>query len=466
MCSVCLASLEIYAQDDACLFVRTEVLTDTVLETQGAEILVRFSLNCPAQDTVKILPLVDPPNNSPTTNRGDFRNAAAATGVTILPGMTSAVSRIPVTNDEDIEPGIEHFYWDYQVKSNLAYSFAGGSSQIEFWIKDDDNDPANKKYNLSYNSQVPEGEALQIKLTFPSGKRFSDSLKLRFEPEEVAYNALLNKDYSLVVRDIPPFGSNTTIDISALIDQIIEGDELIKGRIIVYDAAWDDPSTYTTNDTLEITIIDQNNLPENRVIEIFPAITELTEGGSITYTLKLKSPYKAERPINVNLNTENLPGYLNHSDTQVILTETDSIATITFNYPDNDIIDPEEVITTLVSADDNHTGDYTFRYDDNTVNVFYFNTLDNDSDIEIPNAFTPNGDGINDTWIIRGIENNRSSLVQVFNRNGEKVFEGRVYANDWNGRKNNKPLPAGVYFYKVFHQKNYPVRTGTLTIMY
>ena len=73
----------------------------------------------------------------------------------------------------------------------------------------------------------------------------------------------------------------------------------------------------------------------------------------------------------------------------------------------------------------------------------------------IPNAFSPDGDGINDTWTIRGglSENYPNNQIRIFNRWGVSVYETKGYQNDWNGSNYNSSgstssnLPVGTYFY-------------------
>ncbi len=67
----------------------------------------------------------------------------------------------------------------------------------------------------------------------------------------------------------------------------------------------------------------------------------------------------------------------------------------------------------------------------------------------IPNAFTPNGDGINDLWNISYLNNYATSTVDVFNRYGQLVFHSLGYSKPWNGTRNGNPLPTGVYFYII-----------------
>ena len=64
----------------------------------------------------------------------------------------------------------------------------------------------------------------------------------------------------------------------------------------------------------------------------------------------------------------------------------------------------------------------------------------------IPDGFSPNGDAINDTFVIQRSSNLTINLI-VFNRWGNKVFEQANYANDWEGTGiNNQALPEGTYY--------------------
>lgn len=69
--------------------------------------------------------------------------------------------------------------------------------------------------------------------------------------------------------------------------------------------------------------------------------------------------------------------------------------------------------------------------------------------IHIPSAITPNGDGTNDTWDIRGLERYKTCFVKVTDETGTTVFESHGYGSPWDGTKDNKPLPSGKYFYNL-----------------
>ncbi|AYL94922.1 gliding motility-associated C-terminal domain-containing protein [Mucilaginibacter celer] len=82
----------------------------------------------------------------------------------------------------------------------------------------------------------------------------------------------------------------------------------------------------------------------------------------------------------------------------------------------------------------------------------------------IPNTFTPNGDGVNDTWKIDALNSYPNSTTQVFNRYGTLVFETRGYPTPWDGTYNGNRLPSGTYYYKI-DLKNGKVYSGWVQII-
>ena len=85
--------------------------------------------------------------------------------------------------------------------------------------------------------------------------------------------------------------------------------------------------------------------------------------------------------------------------------------------------------------------------------------------IEIPNAFTPNGDNYNDSWIIQNSYLYPDIEVMVFNREGYIVFENTGYIEAWDGRHNESEVPPGSYYYLVDLHNGDPVYKGTVTII-
>lgn len=85
--------------------------------------------------------------------------------------------------------------------------------------------------------------------------------------------------------------------------------------------------------------------------------------------------------------------------------------------------------------------------------------------VMIPNAFSPNGDGINDNWNIKGLTSYDNYKLLVFNRYGQLVFESKNYSQPWNGTFNEKPLPAATYYYVLDLGVGLPVTSGYVAIL-
>ncbi len=80
--------------------------------------------------------------------------------------------------------------------------------------------------------------------------------------------------------------------------------------------------------------------------------------------------------------------------------------------------------------------------------------------LTIISGFSPNGDGVNDTFTILGIENYPNNILTIFNQWGEQVYFRRGYQNDWNG---NKFASEDLYFY-VFNDGEGQFYSGYLQI--
>lgn len=89
------------------------------------------------------------------------------------------------------------------------------------------------------------------------------------------------------------------------------------------------------------------------------------------------------------------------------------------------------------------------------------------SDLIAYSGISPNGDGNNDTWKIKGIEKYPDNTVNIFNRWGDKVREFSNYNNTsriWNGtNEQGEPLPNGTYYY-ILDVKNVGVLKGWIFI--
>jgi len=84
---------------------------------------------------------------------------------------------------------------------------------------------------------------------------------------------------------------------------------------------------------------------------------------------------------------------------------------------------------------------YTIFYVDGVLTIYPV--------IIVPNAFTPNADGINDLWDIKYLQIYTNCVVKVYNRYGQQVYQSTGYSKPWDGTTNGKILPFGTYYYAI-----------------
>lgn len=88
-----------------------------------------------------------------------------------------------------------------------------------------------------------------------------------------------------------------------------------------------------------------------------------------------------------------------------------------------------------------------------------------DKILQVPNAFSPNGDGIHDRWEIPGLRAFPDCQVTIYNRYGQPVFNRRGYNEPWDGNKHGKPVSAGTYYYVIKSSRGPELYTGWIQLL-
>jgi gliding motility-associated-like protein len=176
------------------------------------------------------------------------------------------------------------------------------------------------------------------------------------------------------------------------------------------------------------------------------------------------------RPANDQLiffNTGNITGVFDDQSGVLTLTGTatieeyvEAIRGINYNFINFSDIVRETKSVYITLSDGKTPGEIKDRY----ISLIYtFEELD------IPNAFTPDGNGANDTWKIiagtRGVEQYNEALIRVYTRRGTLVYEATGFNNPWNGMLNGEALPADTYYYTIDLKYNKFVYKGIVTIL-
>lgn len=84
---------------------------------------------------------------------------------------------------------------------------------------------------------------------------------------------------------------------------------------------------------------------------------------------------------------------------------------------------------------------------------------------QIPNAFTPNNDGLNDTWGIAGLSLYLKCEVRIYNRYGQLVFFSRGYSSPWDGTFKGQPLSSDLYIYIIDTKRRKKLYKGTVMLI-
>lgn len=97
--------------------------------------------------------------------------------------------------------------------------------------------------------------------------------------------------------------------------------------------------------------------------------------------------------------------------------------------------------------------------------------VEEENTLIIPDGFSPNGDGVNDAFVISGIEDFPENRIEIVNRWGDVVYAAQPYSNNWTGTNDSGKLslgkgtlPEGTYFYVLYTADDAEPIRGFITI--
>ena len=192
---------------------------------------------------------------------------------------------------------------------------------------------------------------------------------------------------------------------------------------------------------------------------------------STTYQLILYNQYTCFDTASVRVNVWHKPIANAGPDLKTLVDKpirikgSESGTSVTYNWTPNlymiqsntitPVVNPPQTMSYLLQV--NSTLGCGVSSDEVIVKVF--------DKLQIPNVFTPNGDGINDKWEIELLDLYTECKVEIFNRYGQVVFHSMGYDKPWNGTYQNKPVPAGTYYYVIDTKVGRQVLSGFVDVV-
>jgi gliding motility-associated-like protein len=141
--------------------------------------------------------------------------------------------------------------------------------------------------------------------------------------------------------------------------------------------------------------------------------------------------------------------------------------TATFEVPNRSQVKVGNVIQTSGESYNNFVDTvlYTVISADETDTIVYsvISIAEKSTELNTTNVITPNGDGINDYWVIHNSDVFSDYELKIYNSTGLEVFSTSNYQNNWNGKYKSNQLPAGAYHYVL--KKSNSVFSGTISII-
>ncbi|MCK0145294.1 gliding motility-associated C-terminal domain-containing protein [Arenibacter sp. F26102] len=227
-------------------------------------------------------------------------------------------------------------------------------------------------------------------------------------------------------------------------------------------ATTDDGSTVVINDNAFIDAVGSYSITYNAMNASGNSATEVTRTVNVVDTTSPETPTISIAQNSISVDNQNsfsfsltdaevgaTYGFTIADDNGASVTGSGDITSASQTFSGIDISDLQDGIVTI-------TVNITDAAGNTSSAVVSVEKDTQDSAIMVPKGFSPNGDGINDSWVIENLDAFPNHIIKVYNRSGNEVFSATNYQNNWegisNGKRvigNNKRLPTGAYYYVI-----------------
>ena len=328
----------------------------------------------------------------------------------------------------------------------IAQDSNGCFELIEFTITE----PEQLEITTSFTHEICAGDedgSITVNITggtAPYSTSLNSNSDSDFVQDRLFYDSLSSGTYVLFVKDAMDCITNEIIEIE-------NGANLNATATVSYECSGD--------------------TPENRVILTFDDPTVMTD---VLYGLNTDDPNEMVLEPNFNnlnpgqhfITIAHANGCINTVDFEVLeflplqlVAEQQDINEITalaeggregYTYFFNDVANGDDNVFYITQTDT-----YTVRVVDENGCEAITEIFMEFIDIEIPTFFTPDGDGLNDFWLPRNIEQFPNIFIKVYDRYGRQVYELPDNEEGWNGLYQEYDLPTGDYWYLIkLHGEN------------
>ncbi|MGZ4043571.1 MAG: gliding motility-associated C-terminal domain-containing protein, partial [Bacteroidia bacterium] len=240
------------------------------------------------------------------------------------------------------------------------------------------------------------------------------------------------------------------------------------------DNTWDITYTVTVhnlgNDTLKNVVVKDSLF--NNTIRL-PATYSIKSGPTATGSLVANTSFNGNSDINLlNASQSVLPPGSVNSIVFTINVNPDTITIVKNSAYGTAINTTSITVSDTSNAGTNPDVNGNGVWNEPSDNIPTVLSIPNSS-LFIPGGFSPDGDGKNDFFVIKGLSSGIDNTFTVYNRWGNKVYSKNNYDNTWNGYPNvsgtlgNQKLPQGTYYYTLdFKTGDNKTMYGFIVIQY